>query len=1273
MNGASSFDEFTTLQDALHQLNYSQPLTRDNVPLVQAILSDLTVITNKYAQLRKESEHAQKRMSAELEHARAERDKLAQQQNDLHSRVIESANEHDADVRRLQSEGEQLRLEKNEMSVLLNSKKHKIRSQELMINNLRKKLNAVLMSSNASAHSELLHKTGKILSPELSENNHNHNHNDIDDEKFVLLQRENESLLSETQELRRLCDEYKSKMASLENAHLQWQKLKQKQESNSECNGERIENKQAASQNIAYLSSQIEVLQTELSEKETEVERYKLTHDALEKLRTENSELAENLESATNELGTVRADLASMTESQNALLTERKYDGLKSAHKLQKHAQSIPGMVRELEQLTKVKKTLESRLATKCKQHSILSEKQKQHRSEQELWTKTLETKQRALDTLQREQKELRQVCEELKQKLQETQNEVGTGVFSRNELEQRLQTATQKLGVVEQENAEFVENMERIKNELGRSRSFCKELETKNESFVLRMQNLEREKRALLEQISSVTSESETMKHSENAKQSENFALIQQLQKLQFETEDLQNTKTSAERLLCENEQKIRKLEQEKHVLGTSLEQLTQRLTETNTQNSDLECKFEFQKSEMDNLREKIRKLETMIASLKTLETECATHTQKQNQLELDAVHLKNECGKFSKLNENLQQSNARKQTTITKLEGDKTQLRQILSQMQQRMSAFGQRLTQVTADRDDLHRLYDASMTELNTKNDAIETLQSNINQFKTERVTFQERAENFEKEVLALRAQCSEKDGVCREASHKMQSLAQLQANANQSVAQQLDENARLRDTVQNVVRERDECRAQIEQLTQQCTQFKETIVPRMSQELLLSQATNEELKALCTKLDDGHKNAQSKIEELFQRNQQLMDAVRDQQTTQQTLTQQMQQGEADKNGVHSALQNLVSEHDRVQNELDQKCETIAALQQTLQNAKHENERFQTMLSELQQKFNAQQKNLVQVSEELVRQRQQLHQLQNQVIPRLQEENALKTQQIKNGVQDLNNATKENQFLNEEYMQTMHDRDTKNDQLSTALNKILFLESAQNNLGTEKTQILENYKSVVLENEKLQSLTQVLERTKSECSVKLCTLEQHVASRDARIQELERALSACNVSNHELQRQIQMVTRDLQRTNLNSTKHETMSHNLQKDLQSMQRDVVRKQMTDLDKKNGIIVQFKRENKKLQTVIHELSMEKEVALNSLQTAETKMHKLEEIIKHLRVDHISNTEVSMREKDESGKLHRELNQMKDLNHRLNTQLHRLQSTSQLSLRNNEE
>ena len=504
---------------------------------------------------------------------------------------------------------------------------------------------------------------------------------------------------------------------------------------------------------------------------------------------------------------------------------------------------------------------------------------------------------------------------------------------------------------------------------------------------------------------------------------------------------------------------------------------------------------------------------------------------------------------------------------------------------------------------------------------------------------------------------------KENLCRESSVKINEFSSIQDQMSKNLKQQIEQKQLFQNELRQITKERDQVQDKLHELRTKYNELKESVLPKLNQELIASQLKSGELKVLCNKLDDGHKNAQIKIEELYNKNEQLINVLNEESSKFNQFGQKYAEKEAECANMKSALQKLVNEHDKLQNELDKAAELQQIAKNEIGAEKAKNCEFESILSETQRQYRMQQKQLMEYAQTLKQRESLIGKLQKEIIPQLKEANRLKSEQLKNLGQDIENMSKENQFLNNEYAVTMNDRDNKNNQLSTTLNKVLYLESQCKNIESEKRQILENYKSVVVENEKLQKVSQLLDANKNEFTLKIQVLEQHIARRDMRIKHLEKNLSESNVSNHELQRQNQVIVRDLERSKLNSTKNHTMSMNLQKDLDAMRTNVVSKQQGDIDKKTQIILEFKKENKNLQKIINELSLEKEVALNSLNTAEQKMNRLQEIISTMRVDSISKNEENMAEKDESTKMKLELNGMKDLNKRLSDRLQRLQTS----------
>eukprot|EP01084_Bolivina_argentea_P025329 47091_1 len=120
---SSSFDQFTALQNALSELNYSQPLLRESVPLVESIFRDLIEVTKKYTQLRKQSEIKEKELESQLNPIKIENNNLTKSNNTLHLKIIETNDKFETDFKNIEKECELLRISKNELNVLLNQKK----------------------------------------------------------------------------------------------------------------------------------------------------------------------------------------------------------------------------------------------------------------------------------------------------------------------------------------------------------------------------------------------------------------------------------------------------------------------------------------------------------------------------------------------------------------------------------------------------------------------------------------------------------------------------------------------------------------------------------------------------------------------------------------------------------------------------------------------------------------------------------------------------------------------------------------------------------------------------------------------------------------------------------------------------------------------------------------------------------------------------------------------------------------------------------------------
>jgi len=1260
--------------------------------LVQAIVKDLIDVGKKYSQIRKQAEEKEKTLHAQLDPLKLENDRLTKENNELHLQIIETKEELQQKQKSLQSHNEQLQLEKNEINVLLNQKSHKIKNQEMTINNLKKKMNAVL-SSTGTAHQQLIGKTARIsfnASPlsasskprtrngekignkfgEFSESKDDEDH----DDRYKLLESENQSLLTQMHELTALYNEEKSKLIELE------AQLKERNEEISRMHDtlhiddNRIEyikyqqDRESQSSRMKHLESQIEVLQSEMTEKEREIQEYAVKDEVIGKLKAENKELNSKLEIAWSELDKLKLDLASIKQNNKALKLEKKYDIIGSSKKLHKEVSEITLLQNKLEELSKANKVLESRLAQKSKQHSILSERSKEGKASKHTLNVALELKEKELDKLQADKVDLLRQCEDLKAKMNETQHEMEVTRHSVSKLQMQLKSSENAVSVLEAEKADWQRQYEEMKRLHGETQREQKEVSTINESLNFKVRCLEKEKASLEEEMSRMLAEKSTLQRAETQKQSEKFELAQKVQHMEFANEDLKKEKEWNEQQMVQYEAKLAKLEAQKKELSASVERANHTLNECKLKYNELEYKHNSQQKRNEELQSKLKQSEQMISSLKVVQSQFDVTSQNKNHLELELIRLQNENEKYKKELEILQNDSKRREQMVSKMESEKAELKLILQQMQQRMVAFQQRLSAVNADRDHIKRQYDEVMAEMNGKNERIDELNAALNELRVEYTKCESKAKHLEKQWQETQQSLSNKESVCRDATLKIDSFHKMHEQLKQSVQQEMAAKQLVQQTVHELQRENEEMASKYEQLRVEYQNLAESVVPSMKQEMVLQQVQTGELKVLCNKLDDGHKSAQTKIEQLYHKKQELIHLLQCEQEKVAALNGNLQRAVAEKESAKTALQNLVGEHDQLENELDKQVEMMQVLQGKLESEQSKNAEFQQIVSETQQQYRQQHKQLIAVTQKLKQSEQAIHKFERQTIPQLREESKLKAQQLSNALNDLNNVTKENQFLNNEYAQTINDRDCKNNQLSTTLNKVLYLESQLTNLQNEKKQILENYSAIIAENEKLQKMCDILETHKSEFTVKIATLEQHINGRDVRIKHLETHLSEANLHNHALQRQNQVLTRDLQRIQLNNSKNETLSENLQKDLSALQNEVVQKQQKDIEKKNALIQRFKTENKNLQKMISELNLEKEVAFNSLQVADNKMKKLEDIIKELRIDNLSNNNEEMiasrerdRHRDDASKLKRELNQIKELNQRLSSRLHKIQ------------
>ena len=226
-----------------------------------------------------------------------------------------------------------------------------------------------------------------------------------------------------------------------------------------------------------------------------------------------------------------------------------------------------------------------------------------------------------------------------------------------------------------------------------------------------------------------------------------------------------------------------------------------------------------------------------------------------------------------------------------------------------------------------------------------------------------------------------------------------------------------------------------------------------------------------------------------------------------------------------------------------------------------------------------------------------------------------------------------------LKQRHMSMLQQRDGAHKQLSAAMGKLSLLEA--------------NRKSMSLENERMHQISDSLKRDRADLRRKISAMEQTAMKAQCAEQQLQKHLSASTGNVAELQRQNERLARDLERTSKDREQLQRAARTAQRELTAMRDAVLPKQTAELERQTRVVCAMKKEQEHLQALIGELTLEREAALKSLECADAKVRGLETIIRNLRMDHFCTDEA----KDASSKLKTELDEMKELNQRLNDRL----------------
>merc|ERR1711971_931652 len=288
--------------------------------------------------------------------------------------------------------------------------------------------------------------------------------------------------------------------------------------------------KQSESQKITHLESQIDVLQSELIENEANVKEIEQKNKAIEKLKSENADLDEKLDITWAEMDKLKLSLTSFKTNSKALQLEKKFDILKSTKKLSKNVNELQAMQNRIDELTKLNKVLETKLATKSKQHSIVKNKNKSEKSSNHTMAMRLELKEKELDKVRQEQVDLMRVADELQQRIKDLMHEMEMNSNDKTNMQMSLKSAENKLAILTKENSAMNEKYESMKNLNASNQESNKQMNGENESLKFKIKCLEKENSAMNDRLARVMDQKNDFETADTAKQSENFELVKKM-----------------------------------------------------------------------------------------------------------------------------------------------------------------------------------------------------------------------------------------------------------------------------------------------------------------------------------------------------------------------------------------------------------------------------------------------------------------------------------------------------------------------------------------------------------------------------------------------------------------------------------------------------------------------------------------------------------------------------------------------------------------------
>ncbi len=220
------------------------------------------------------------------------------------------------------------------------------------------------------------------------------------------------------------------------------------------------------------------------------------------------------------------------------------------------------------------------------------------------------------------------------------------------------------------------------------------------------------------------------------------------------------------------------------------------------------------------------------MITELKIMKTEFETNKTNQNNLEFELNEFQNANDRLKKANKIIENNCKRKEDILNKMNKEKSDLKLILCEMQQRIAEFDRRLLVINKDRNNIREMYDKCLIEMDNKNEIISNLNINLNDLKNEYINLENTLKNIQKKHKELQLLYENKSNVNRESCNKINQFAAIQNKLNETLKNEINEKPILRDNIGFISKERDNIINKYHELIIKYNNLNNEIIPNLN---------------------------------------------------------------------------------------------------------------------------------------------------------------------------------------------------------------------------------------------------------------------------------------------------------------------------------------------------------------------------------------------------------------------------------------------------------